>query len=227
MIEAIKTEDAELGELIKDALFVFDNLLKVDDRGMQAILREVQADTLGDGAQRRRRGDSREDLQEHVEARRGDLARRHRVEGPGAALREVEQAQKEILAVALRLPRKARSCSRAAAKSSSDALARHRQGRGARGRPLGLPGGRPDGGRRVARRGQRRRAPAHGRAARRARAAGARRKRGSAASRKGSRPARPKPLLASHALDALAAAFTQPFQALEQAVERRDRRARG
>ena len=46
MIEAIQAEDAELGELIKDALFVFDNLLKVDDRGMQAILREVQADVL-------------------------------------------------------------------------------------------------------------------------------------------------------------------------------------
>jgi flagellar motor switch protein FliG len=46
MIETIKSEDAELGEQIKDALFVFENLLKVDDRGMQAILREVQADTL-------------------------------------------------------------------------------------------------------------------------------------------------------------------------------------
>ena len=44
MIEAIQAEDAELGELIKDALFVFDNLLDIDDRGMQAVLREVQAD---------------------------------------------------------------------------------------------------------------------------------------------------------------------------------------
>ena len=47
MIDAIKAQaDQALGEQIKDALFVFDNLLKLDDRGMQAILREVQADVL-------------------------------------------------------------------------------------------------------------------------------------------------------------------------------------
>ena len=44
MIDAIKAQDPELGEQIKDALFVFENLLKVDDRGVQSILREVQAD---------------------------------------------------------------------------------------------------------------------------------------------------------------------------------------
>src|SRR5690606_35708183 len=41
VIDKLKAEDAALAEQIKDALFVFDNLLKVDDRGMQSILREV------------------------------------------------------------------------------------------------------------------------------------------------------------------------------------------
>ena len=102
MIDAIKNQDAELGELIKDALFVFDNLLKVDDRGMQSILREVQADTLATAL----RG-ADEEISEKVfknmskraaEILRDDIASK----GP-VRLSDVEQAQKEILAVALRL----------------------------------------------------------------------------------------------------------------------------
>jgi len=102
MIDAIKNEDAELGELIKDALFVFENLLKVDDRGMQAILREVQADTLATALK-----GADEEISEKVfknmssraaEILRDDIS----TKGP-VRLSEVEQAQKEVLAVALRL----------------------------------------------------------------------------------------------------------------------------
>jgi flagellar motor switch protein FliG len=102
MIEAIQAEDAELGELIKDALFVFDNLLKVDDRGVQAILREVQADTLATALK-----GADEEISEKIfknmskraaEILRDDIASK----GP-VRVSEVEQAQKEILAVALRL----------------------------------------------------------------------------------------------------------------------------
>jgi flagellar motor switch protein FliG len=102
MIDAIKNQDSELSELIKDALFVFDNLLKVDDRGMQSILREVQADTLATAL----RG-ADEEISEKVfknmskraaEILRDDIASK----GP-VRLSDVEQAQKEILAVALRL----------------------------------------------------------------------------------------------------------------------------
>jgi flagellar motor switch protein FliG len=102
MIEAIQAEDAELGELIKDALFVFTNLLKVDDRGMQAILRDVQADTLATALK-----GADEEIQEKIfknmskraaEILRDDIASK----GP-VRVSEVEAAQKEILAVALRL----------------------------------------------------------------------------------------------------------------------------
>jgi flagellar motor switch protein FliG len=102
MIEKIQAEDAELGELIKDALFVFDNLLKVDDRGMQAILRDVQADTLATALK-----GADEEISEKIfknmskraaEILRDDIASK----GP-VRVSEVEQAQKEILAVAMRL----------------------------------------------------------------------------------------------------------------------------
>ena len=38
--------DEELAEKIRDNMFVFENLLKVDDRGIQSLLREVPSDLL-------------------------------------------------------------------------------------------------------------------------------------------------------------------------------------
>jgi len=102
MIDKIKNEDAELGELIKDALFVFENLLKVDDRGMQAILREVQADTLAT-ALKGADEEVREKVFKNMSSRAAEILRDDiSTKGP-VRLSEVEQAQKEVLAVALRL----------------------------------------------------------------------------------------------------------------------------
>jgi flagellar motor switch protein FliG len=102
VIDAIKAQDSELGEQIKDALFVFENLLKVDDRGMQAILREVQADVLSTAL--KAADDEIKDKvfknmsKRAVEILKDDMA----TKGP-VRLSDVETAQKEILAVALRL----------------------------------------------------------------------------------------------------------------------------
>jgi flagellar motor switch protein FliG len=102
MIDAIKAQDPELGEQIKDALFVFENLLKVDDRGVQSILREVQADVLSVALKA-----ADEEIKEKifknmskraVEILKDDIS----AKGP-VRLSDVEAAQKEILAVALRL----------------------------------------------------------------------------------------------------------------------------
>jgi flagellar motor switch protein FliG len=102
MIDAIKAQDPELGEQIKDALFVFENLLKIDDRGVQSILREVQADVLSVALKA-----ADEEIKEKifknmskraVEILKDDIS----AKGP-VRLSDVEAAQKEILAVALRL----------------------------------------------------------------------------------------------------------------------------
>src|SRR6202789_3955482 len=42
----IEKADVEMHSQIKDLLFIFDNLLDIDDRGIQALLREVGSDTL-------------------------------------------------------------------------------------------------------------------------------------------------------------------------------------
>jgi flagellar motor switch protein FliG len=102
MIEAIQAEDAELGELIKDALFVFDNLLDIDDRGMQAILREVQADTLAT-ALKGADEEICEKIFKNMSKRAAEILRDDIASKGPVRLSEVEQSQKEVLAVAFRL----------------------------------------------------------------------------------------------------------------------------
>jgi flagellar motor switch protein FliG len=102
MIDAIKAQDPELGEQIKDALFVFENLLKVDDRGVQSILREVQADVLS-VALKAADDEIKEKIFKNMSKRAVEILRDD-IEAKGPVrLSDVEAAQKEILAVALRL----------------------------------------------------------------------------------------------------------------------------
>jgi flagellar motor switch protein FliG len=102
VLEAIKAADEKLGEQIQEALFVFENLLNVDDRGMQTILREVQSDALGlalKGADEAIREKVFKNMSKRAaEILRDDIAAR----GP-VKLADVEAAQKEILVVAQRL----------------------------------------------------------------------------------------------------------------------------
>lgn len=102
VLAAIKSADESLGELVQDALFVFDNLLKIDDRGVQTLLREVQSDSLAlalKGADEAIREKVFKNMSKRAaELLRDDIASR----GP-VKLSDVEVAQKEIVAVAMRL----------------------------------------------------------------------------------------------------------------------------
>lgn len=100
--EVITEQDETLAQSIQEQMFVFENLIDVDDRGMQAILREVQSDQLivalkgaGDDIKEKVFGNM---SQRAAEMMRDDLE----AKGP-VKLKEVEDAQKEILAVAKRL----------------------------------------------------------------------------------------------------------------------------
>lgn len=46
IMEVIEEEDPELAKLIQDNMFVFEDLLRVDDRGIQTLLREISNDDL-------------------------------------------------------------------------------------------------------------------------------------------------------------------------------------
>ena len=100
--ESITEVDAELAQEIQDQMFVFDNLIDVDDRGIQAILREVQSDMLilalkgaDDGMQDKIFSNMSERAAEMM---REDLDAR----GP-VKVKDVDDAQKEILTIARRM----------------------------------------------------------------------------------------------------------------------------
>jgi flagellar motor switch protein FliG len=102
ILEQICTVDGELGQRIQELMFVFDDLVGVDDRGMQALLREVSTDRLVIAL----KGCDlavREKVFSNMSKRAADMLRDDlEVKGP-VRLSEVDAAQKEILTVARRL----------------------------------------------------------------------------------------------------------------------------
>lgn len=90
--------DNELGVRIRDLMFVFDNLAEIDDRAMQAVLREVPNDRLA-VALRGADGKVREKITANMSQRAAEiLLEDMEARGP-VRLAEVESAQKEILAM--------------------------------------------------------------------------------------------------------------------------------
>jgi flagellar motor switch protein FliG len=98
----INKVDEVLGAKIQDLIFVFDNLVDVDDRGMQELLRQVPSDklllALKAADDRLKEKVFKNMSQRAAEMLKDDLASR----GP-VRLSEVEAAQKEILAIARKL----------------------------------------------------------------------------------------------------------------------------
>ncbi|HTC54704.1 MAG TPA: flagellar motor switch protein FliG [Steroidobacteraceae bacterium] len=102
VMEHITNVDSALGARIQDLVFVFDNLIDVDDRGLQEILRQVQGDQLLlalKGCDEPLKQKIFKNMsQRAAEMLRDDLE----AKGP-VRLAYVEAAQKEILAVARKL----------------------------------------------------------------------------------------------------------------------------
>jgi len=102
IMEAIKDADAELGQQIQDLMFVFDNLIDVDDRGIQALLREVSSETLILALKGADEG-MKEKVFANMSKRAAEMMRDDLENKGPVRLSEVEGAQKEILAIARRM----------------------------------------------------------------------------------------------------------------------------
>ncbi len=102
LIAAIRSHDATLGEKIEDLMFVFDDLAGLDDRSMQALLREVPSPRLIIALKGAEPG-IREKIFANMSKRAADMLRDDlEVSGP-VRVSEVDAAQKEILGIARRL----------------------------------------------------------------------------------------------------------------------------
>lgn len=102
VMSRIKEYDSELGQQIEELMFVFDNLVDVDDRSIQSLLREVPSQSLtlalkgADDA-------VKEKIFRNMSKRASEMLREDlEVMGP-VRLSEVEAAQKEVLGIARRM----------------------------------------------------------------------------------------------------------------------------
>jgi flagellar motor switch protein FliG len=102
VMEQISRSDEALGSKIQDLVFVFDNLIDVDDRGMQELLRNVQSDRLLlalKGAE----DELKQKIFKNMSQRAAEMLKDDlEAKGP-VKLSEVEAAQKEILQAARKL----------------------------------------------------------------------------------------------------------------------------
>jgi len=102
VIDNVREYDPELAQKILDEMFVFENLLDIDDRGIQSILREVQSDSLII-ALKGAPPELREKVFKNMSSRAAEMLREDlEARGP-VRLSEVEAEQKEILKTVRRL----------------------------------------------------------------------------------------------------------------------------
>jgi flagellar motor switch protein FliG len=102
VVDAIREYDPDLAQRILDEMFVFENLMDIDDRSIQLILREIQSDSLI-MALKGASPDLREKIFKNMSQRAAEMLREDLESRGPVRLSEVEAEQKEILKVVRRL----------------------------------------------------------------------------------------------------------------------------
>ena len=102
VIDNIKQYDSDFAQKIMDEMFVFDNLIEIDDHGIQLLLREVQSESLIialKGAQE----ELSNKIFKNMSKRAGEMLKEDlEAKGP-VRVSEVEAEQKEILKIVRQL----------------------------------------------------------------------------------------------------------------------------
>ncbi|HUX63927.1 flagellar motor switch protein FliG [Sulfuricella sp.] len=102
IIASVRDYDPELAQKIQDEMFVFENLLDIDDRSIQLLLREVQSESLII-ALKGTSEELREKIFKNMSQRAAEMLRDDlEAKGP-VRVSEVEAEQKEILKVVRKL----------------------------------------------------------------------------------------------------------------------------
>lgn len=102
VIESIRSHDADLAQKIMDKMFVFDDVIKLDDKAIQMVLKEVASDALIvalKGAQPA----LKDKFLANMSSRAADTLREDLESRGPMRLSEVEAQQKEILKTVRRL----------------------------------------------------------------------------------------------------------------------------
>ena len=101
VIENVKTYDNDLAQKILDQMFVFENLLDIDDRGIQSLLKEIESESLII-ALKGAPPELRDKFLSNMSQRAADLLREDLESRGPVRVSEVETEQKKILQIVRR-----------------------------------------------------------------------------------------------------------------------------
>lgn len=102
VLDYVREADADLAQKIQDSMFIFDDLDKVDDKGIQSLLKEVQSESLV-VALKGASPELREKIFRNMSSRAAETLREDLESRGPVRLSEVEAEQKEMLKVVRRL----------------------------------------------------------------------------------------------------------------------------
>ena len=102
VIESIRSHDPDLAQKIMDKMFVFDDLIKLDNKAIQTVLKEVATDTLI-SALKGAQPELKEKILSNMSSRAAETLREDLESRGPMRLSEVEAQQKEILKTVRRL----------------------------------------------------------------------------------------------------------------------------
>ncbi|MCV2367416.1 flagellar motor switch protein FliG [Roseateles oligotrophus] len=102
VLDYIREADADLAQKIMDNMFTFDDLDKIDDKGIQAVLKEVQSESLV-VALKGASAELREKILRNMSTRAAETLREDLDSRGPVRLSEVEGEQKEMLKIVRRL----------------------------------------------------------------------------------------------------------------------------
>ena len=102
VLDYIREADNELAQKIMDNMFTFDDLEKIDDKGIQALLKEVQSESLV-VALKGAKPEMREKVFKNMSTRAAETLREDLDSRGPVRVSEVEAEQKEMLKIVRRL----------------------------------------------------------------------------------------------------------------------------
>ncbi len=102
VLDYIREADSDLAQKIMDNMFTFDDLEKIDDKGIQAVLKEVQSESLV-VALKGANAELREKIFRNMSTRAAETLREDLDSRGPVRLSEVESEQKEMLKIVRRL----------------------------------------------------------------------------------------------------------------------------
>ena len=102
ILEAVRSVDDGIAQGIMDEMFVFENLMDVDDRGIQTVLKEVQSESLV-VALKGAAPDLRDKILRNMSSRAAEMLKEDLESRGPVRLSDVEAEQKEILKIVRRL----------------------------------------------------------------------------------------------------------------------------